>query len=41
MITYEYAIFECFETMIFKYKLEFVIVEWEEDDFECLFFNLN
>jgi hypothetical protein len=30
-----------FENRIFRYKLECIIVEWEYDDFECLFFNLN
>jgi len=41
MVTYEYAIFDIFDNVVFKYKLECLIVEWEEDDFECLFFNLN
>ena len=41
MITYEYAMFEFFENIIFRYTLECMIVEWEDDDFECLFFNLN
>lgn len=41
MVFYEYAIFDLFMNKILVYKVECIIIEWDNEFVDCLTFNLN